>query len=88
MSSDPLSELGSKSYIFMENDRISLANLFQHVLSPEILSELKIEFILPYLVRNFQINGRSKLTAKCLLTFSHYIYIPYSSKACLRITSL
>ena len=39
MSSDPLSELGSKSYIFMENDRISLANLFQHVLSAEILSE-------------------------------------------------
>ena len=63
----------------MENDRISLTNLFQHVLSAEILSEWKIELILPYLVRNFQINGKSKLTAKCLLTFSHYIYILYSS---------
>ena len=34
------SELGSKSYIFMENDKIiSLTNLFQH--SAEILSEWK-----------------------------------------------
>ena len=34
------SELGSKSYIFMENDKIiSLTNLFQHLLSAEILSE-------------------------------------------------
>ena len=34
------SELGSKSYIFMENDKIiSLTNLFQHLLSVEILSE-------------------------------------------------
>ena len=31
-----------------------------------------IEFILPYLVKNFQINARYKLTAKSLLTFSHY----------------
>ena len=36
-------------------------------------------------MRNFQINGRSILTAKCLLTFSHYIYIPYSSKAVLEL---
>ena len=36
------------------------------------LSERKIDFILPYLVRNFQINARNKLTSKCLLTFSHY----------------
>ena len=36
----------SKSYIFMESDQIMLlANLFQHVLSTEILSEWKIEFI-------------------------------------------
>ena len=49
------SELGSKSYIFMENNKtISLKNLFQHLLSAETLSEWKIEFILPYLVRNFQ----------------------------------
>ena len=49
------SELGSKSYIFMEIDKIiSLTNLFQ--LSAEILSEWKIEFTLPYLVRNFQIS--------------------------------
>ena len=67
------SELGSKSYIFMENDKIiSLTNLFQHLLSAEILSQLKIEFILPYLVINFQINANNKLTTKCLLTFSHY----------------
>ena len=58
----------------MENDKISLTNLFQHLPSAEILSEWKIEFILPYLVRNFQINAREKLTAKCLLTFSHCIY--------------
>ena len=51
---------------------ISLTNLFQHLPSAEILSESKIEFILPYLVRNFQINARNKLTTKCLLTFSHY----------------
>ena len=64
----------------MENDKISLKNLFQHLLSAEILSESKIEFILPNLVRNFQINARIKLTEKCLLTFSHYVYtfpIPY-----------
>ena len=55
----------------MENNKIiSLTNLFQ--LSAEILSEWKIEFILPYLVRNFQINARKKLTANCLLTF-YYI---------------
>ena len=42
------SELRSESYIFMENDKIiSLTNLFQHLISAEILSELKIEFILP-----------------------------------------
>ena len=67
------SELGSKSYIFMENDKIiSLTNLFQHLLSAETLFKWKIEFILPYLVRNFKINVRYKLTTKCLLTFSHY----------------
>ena len=39
-------ELGSKSHIFMENDKIiSLLNLFQHLLSAEILSKWKIEFI-------------------------------------------
>ena len=65
------SKLGSKSYIFMENDKIiSLTNIFHH--SPEILPELKIEFILPYLVRNVEVNARNKLTIKCLLTFSHY----------------
>ena len=66
------SELGSKSYISMENDKIiSLTNLLQHLLSAEILSKLKLEFILPYLVRNFQINAKNK-TTKCLLTFIHY----------------
>ena len=64
------SELGSNGYIFMENDKIiSLTNLFQYLLFSEILSERKIEFILPYLVRNFKINARNKLTAKSLLTF-------------------
>ena len=47
------SEIGSKSYIFMENYKIlSLTNLFQPLLSAAILSELKIELILPYLVSN------------------------------------
>ena len=47
------SEIGSKSYIFMENDKIlSLTNLFQPLLSATILSELKIELILPYVVSN------------------------------------
>ena len=59
------SELGSKSYIFIENAKIiSLTNLFQHLLS-EILSELKIEFTSPYLMRNFKTNPRNKLTTKC-----------------------
>ena len=65
------SELGSKSYIFMENDKIVLLTNLQHLLSPEILSEWKIDFILPYLGRNFKIKARKKLTTKCLLTFSH-----------------
>ena len=47
------SQLVSKSYIFMENDNIiSLTNLFEYFLSAEILSHLKIEFILPYLMIN------------------------------------
>ena len=36
------------------------------------LSEWKIELVLTYLVRNFQMIARNKLTAKCLLSFSHY----------------
>ena len=45
----------SKIYILIENVKIiSLRNLFQHLLSAEILSEWKIEFILPYLGRNFK----------------------------------
>ena len=40
------SELGSKSSIFMGNDKIiSLTNLFQHLLSPEKLPKWKIKFI-------------------------------------------
>ena len=40
------SELDSKSYLFIKNDKIiSLTNLFQHLLSVEILSERIIEFI-------------------------------------------
>ena len=36
----PRSELGSQSYIFMDNDKIlSLTNPFQYVLSVELLSE-------------------------------------------------
>ena len=46
------SELGSKSYILMENGKIiSLTNLFQHLQSAIILSEWKVEFILPYLAK-------------------------------------
>ena len=37
----------------MENDKISITNLFQHLLPEEILSESKIEFILPHLEGNF-----------------------------------
>ena len=40
------------------------SNLFQYLLSAEILCEKKFEFILPYLVRNFQINARKKQTNK------------------------
>ena len=48
----------------MENGKIILlTNLFQHLLSAEVLPERKIEFILLYLVRNFQISARIKLTA-------------------------
>ena len=55
----------------MENDKInSVTNFFQYLLSAEILSELKIEFILPHLVTNFQLNERNKLITKYLLTFS------------------
>ena len=55
----------------MENgNTTSLTNLFQH--SAEILSKWKIELILPYLVGNFKVNARNKVTTKCLLTFSHY----------------
>ena len=47
-------ELGSKSYIFTENNKIiSLTNLLQYLLFAEALSEWKIEFILPYLVGYF-----------------------------------
>ena len=54
------SELGSKSYIFMKYDKIiSFTNLFQYLLSAEILSELQIRFLLPYLVRTFKINART-----------------------------
>ena len=50
---------------FMESDKkIALINLFQHLLSAEILTEWKTEFILPYLVRNLQINASNKLTTK------------------------
>ena len=41
----------------------------QDLLSAKILSGWKVEFILPYLVRKFQISARNKLTGKCLLTF-------------------
>ena len=37
------SELGSKSYIFMENDKtISLTNLFQHLIPTEIYLNEKL----------------------------------------------
>ena len=67
------SKLRSKSYIFIEKDKIiSVTKLFQHLLSAEILSEWKFKFKLPYLVRYFKINARNKLTTKCLLKSSHY----------------
>ena len=49
------SELGSKNYIFMENDKIiSPTDLFQHLPAAEILSEWKIEFILATIFSKFQ----------------------------------
>ena len=65
-----LNEAQKKRY--MKNDKIiSLTNLLQHSLSAEFLSEW-----------NFQINARNKLTAKCLLTFSHYTrpHLEYGSQ--------
>ena len=39
----------------MENDEInSLTNLIKYLLSAEVLSKWKTEFILPHLVRNFK----------------------------------
>ena len=55
----------------MENDKIvSLVNLFQHLLYAEIYLIEKLNLYFTYLVRNFQINAKNKLTAKCLLTSS------------------
>ena len=34
----------------------------------------KLNLYYHFLVKNFQINARNKLTAKCILTFSHYIW--------------
>ena len=51
-------------------------NHFTHksasTLSANVLFEWKNEFLLPYLERNLQIHARSKVIAKCRLTFSHY----------------
>ena len=45
----------------MENGKIiSLANLFQHLLSAEIYLNEKLKLYLIYLVRNFQIYARNK----------------------------
>ena len=57
----------------MENDKInSVTNFFQYLLSAEILSELKIEFILPHLVTNFQLNERKKTNNKVPSNILHY----------------
>ena len=62
-------ELGSKSHIFMENDKIiSLLNLFNIYCLQKFCPNEKLNL---YIERNFQINARNKLAAKCLLTFSH-----------------
>ena len=76
------SELGSKRYIFMEKEKkISVTNLFQHLLSAEILSKLRTEF---YHIqwKNFQINATNKLTTKCLTKSFHYTrpHIEYGRK--------
>ena len=56
-------ELGLKSYVFMENDKIiSHTNIFQH--SAEILSEWKTEFMLSYLGGNFKVNAIKKTNNK------------------------
>ena len=52
----------------MKNEKIiSLKNPSQHLYISRNLSEQKIKFILSYLVRNFLVSERNKLTAKCLL---------------------
>ena len=63
-------ELGSKSFNYKS---VSTFLIW------EILSEWKIEFILPYFMGNFQTNARNQLTGKCPLTFSHYTraYLEY-----------
>ena len=56
MSFNPDLQIIKKPYFMEDGKIISLTNLFQHSLLAEILSELKVESILPYLVKNFQIN--------------------------------
>ena len=52
----------------MKNEKIiSPKNPSQHLYISRNLSEQKIKLILSYLVRNFSVSERSKLTAKCLL---------------------
>ena len=49
----------------MKNDKIIvLTNLFQHLLSAEILSECKIEFILPYLKEKFPHQCKEQTNSK------------------------
>ena len=51
----------------MENDKIiSLTNLFHIHIFVEVYLIEKTEFILSYLVRNFQISASNKLRAKYL----------------------
>ena len=58
----------------MDNDKFNLllTNLFQHLLSEENYLNEKLNLYFMHLVRNFRIIKSNKLTANCLLTFSHY----------------
>ena len=57
----------------MENDKInSLKNLFQYLLSAEILSEWKIEFTLPHFSKRFPNQCKVQTNSKVPSNFSHY----------------
>ena len=54
-----------KNYIFIGNDKtISITNFVQDLLSAEILSEWKIEFILPFFSEKFPNQCKEQTNSK------------------------